>query len=197
MAKLELREARIFDYLNNYRFHLFDVSFVAPAVFNISYGFARVTMPEISVEMKEIKEGTSEYKHYVPLSASVGQITLERGVTVFNQDFFPWVKRVIAGSPAIRRNLMLVQFSEASLVGAQNVGLGPKGGLGALSVLANQVMNFGDLFARVPAKAWMLYECLPVSYKAGSDLDALGNEISMSQLTIQPHMIEEISLSVT
>ncbi len=197
MAKLEHRASRIFDHLNNYRFHLFDVSFVAPAVFNISYGFARITMPEISVEMKEVKEGTSEYKHYIPLSAGVGQITLERGVSVFNQDFYPWVKRVIAGAPAVRRNLMLVQFSEASLAGAQNVGLGPKkDAMGVLSVIGNQVFNFGDLFARVPAKAWMLYECLPVSYKAGSDLDALGNEISMSQLTLQPHMIEELSLGV-
>lgn len=192
MAKLELRGQRLFDYLSNYRFHLFDVTLGGPPVLNISYGFARVSMPETTVEMKEIKEGVLEYKHYVPIGATISPITLERGVSVFNSDFNDWARAVIKGVPNQRRNLMLVQFSEAGFLGSPS-----DTGKASLGLdLLNQFINFGDLFSRVPGRAWMLYGCLPTTYKAGSDLDALGNEISIAQLTVQPHIMTEITLGV-
>ena len=193
MAKLEQRDLRLFDYLPNYRFHLLDVSFSGVPVFNVSYGFARVSMPEISIEMKEIKEGVLEYKHYSVLSATVSPITLERGAVVFNNDFEPWCRSTISGKPNQRRNFLLVQFSDTGvpLINGTDTGQG-----NAAAEIVNQFVPIFDLFARIPARAWMLYGCLPVSYKAGSDLDALGNEISIQQVTVQPHYMSEIALGV-
>ena len=87
---------------------------------------------------------------------------------------------------------MLVQFSESGFLGSPS-----DTGKASLGLdLLNQFINFGDLFSRVPGRAWMLYGCLPTTYKAGSDLDALGNEISIAQLTVQPHIMTEIALGV-
>lgn len=191
MAKIELRDQRLFDYLNNYRFHVIDVTFGAPSVLNLSYGFARVSMPELTVETREIKEGVLENKHFVAHAVSVGQVVLERGVSIFNSDFSDWIIPVIRGVKNQRRNLLLVQFSDTSLFASTDQGAG--GGVGDL---LNQFLNFSDLLSRLPARAWMLYDCIPVHYKAGSDLDALGNEISIAQLTVQPHFSSEIALGV-
>lgn len=190
MAKLELRDQRIFDYLSNYRFHVIDFTFGSPSVLNISYGFARASIPEVTVEMKEVKEGTLEQKHYIPMAATIGPITLERGVAMFNSDFNDWTRSVIKGVPNQRRNLLLVQFTEAGfLASGSDTG---NSGLG----LVNQFFSINDLFSRVPGKVWVLHSCMPTTYKAGSDLDALGNEISIASLTIQPQFVTEISLGI-
>ena len=167
------------------------MTFGAPAVLNISYGFARVTAPELTVEMKEVKEGTLENKHYIPMAATVSPITLERGVSIFNADFANWVISVTRGVANQRRNFLLIHYSDAGVFSgpsdtSRGVGLD----------LVNQVFPIQDLFARTPARAWMLYSCLPISYKAGSDFDALGNEISIAQLTVQPQFVTEINLGL-
>jgi hypothetical protein len=52
-----------------------------------------------------------------------------------------------------------------------------------------------DLFAlRVPAKAWVLYGCLPTRYKPSGDFDAKSSDISVQELDIEPEEFEEICL---
>lgn len=49
---------------------------------------------------------------------------------------------------------------------------------------------------RIPARAWLLHDCLPVRYKAGSDFDAGNAAISLQELEVQPEHIEEFSLGI-
>lgn len=188
MALAEDRYSRIFDKLTNYRFHLMDVSFTTPVILNLSYGFKSITAPGINLEMKEIVQGNQEYKRSVMLKATAEDITLEKGVSIFNSDFYDWVVQVVRGTPDQRRNLLLIQFSDTSMAnGRVNLNLGA----GPISVI-----NFNDLVGRVPGRAWMLKDCLPVAYKAGSDFDALGNEISLESLTIRPYYFEELNFGI-
>jgi len=48
---------------------------------------------------------------------------------------------------------------------------------------------------RFPAKAWKLKKCLPSRWKAGSDFDATSGEVSIAELELAPHRIEELSLA--
>jgi phage tail-like protein len=48
---------------------------------------------------------------------------------------------------------------------------------------------------RFPAKAWMLRGCVPMRWKSTSDFDATSGDVSIAELEIQPHYIEELSVS--
>ena len=47
---------------------------------------------------------------------------------------------------------------------------------------------------RIPAKAWMLYGCIPARYKAAGDFDAKDGEISLQELEIAVESWDEVSL---
>ena len=183
------RSKRISDYLTNFRFHLMDVSFASPVVFNLSAGFRSCSAPEINVETKQIKEGTFEYPRHVTSSASVGDIELHQGIQMFNSDFYDWIVASVRGKVNMRRNILLIQFSDVSPFGA------PLGDSITAS-LANAVVPLNDLVTRIPARAWVLRDCIPTRYKAGSDFDALGSDISIAELTLRPYLIDEISMGI-
>jgi phage tail-like protein len=194
------RKSRISDYLSTLHFHLIDVSFKIPAVFNLSYGFRYCSGPEITVDVKEVKEGTYEYKKSVVHGATAGPITLHQGAQIFNSDFYDWVRMAVKGTQAYRRNFMLIQFTDVSPfgVGAQGTGKlgGPGFGSNNLGNLVNAVVPLNDLISRVPGRSWMLNDCIPTHYKAATDFDPLSADISIMELTLQPQSIEEFSLGV-
>jgi hypothetical protein len=47
---------------------------------------------------------------------------------------------------------------------------------------------------RIPAKAWMLYGCIPARYKAAGDFDATDGAISLQELEIAVERWDEVSL---
>lgn len=173
----------------NYRFHLLDVSFEIPTVLSTGFGFRSATIPEISVETKDIKEGSYEYKRSVPLSASVGDIDLHQGVQFFNSDFYDWVIATIRGKKQMRRSIMLIHFSTAALLGGHT-------GDSPLGSVVNQFIPLNDLLGYFPARAWMLKDCIPIRYKAGTDFDALGAEVSIAEVTLRPFQVDEFSLGL-
>ena len=86
----------------------------------------------------------------------------------------------------------LVAFT-AALAGA---GLGGGIGLGA----AGGALAFGlgpfEFATRIPARAWLLHNCIPIRYRSGSDFDAASGEVSLMELEVQPEYIEEYSLGI-
>lgn len=52
-----------------------------------------------------------------------------------------------------------------------------------------------EFAARLPAKAWMLYGCMPVRYKPGSDLDANSGAISIAEMDVSVDYFDEIGLA--
>jgi hypothetical protein len=130
------------DYLQVFPFALFDVAPIESLslpIFTPLSGFATVSAPEISIETQEIKEANWPFKRHAIKGADVSQITLTRGVTFANSDFWRWIVASImgdtewrlklpffppsrVGGPSPRRQLVLVHFFAktplASLAGA-------------------------------------------------------------------------------
>jgi len=50
---------------------------------------------------------------------------------------------------------------------------------------------------RFPAKAWILRGCRPVRWKSTGDFDAMSSDVSVAELEVQPHYIEELAVSNT
>jgi hypothetical protein len=47
---------------------------------------------------------------------------------------------------------------------------------------------------KIPARGWLLKECVPTRYKAASDFDATDGNVSLMELEVQPTKIVEIAL---
>jgi phage tail-like protein len=233
------------DFLQVYPFWLFDVApieGISLPIFNPLSGFSTITAPGVTHEMFDITEGNWHFRRKVIKKADIEAMTLTRGVTFFDSDFWRWMvagltgdpqgfqirsafNAISIGGPTPRRTLVLIQFFARNPIGstsitgaAQTAAVAANAGL----ITANTPGNFGkavvgslaggagvagfvgggnaafgpfEFTVRMPAKAWILHDCLPVRYKAGGDFDASASDISIQELEIQPEMIEELSLT--
>jgi hypothetical protein len=117
------------DYLQDYPFWLVDVAPIglrALPIFNPFMGFSSISGPEITMDVETIKEGNWIFDKKVVTGASVGPITLQRGVTWFDSDFWHWTMATLKGDPeeftagivpglrtggvTPRRTMMLIHF---------------------------------------------------------------------------------------
>jgi phage tail-like protein len=213
------------DYLLSHEFHLIDIDptiGVPPWVFTPTFGFSAISTPEISIEEKTITEGTSDYVRSALGKATVSGITLSRGVTMLDSDFWRWTQACLHGNkpeglglsslvpgkappiPGKRRNFLLLHltglsssgFEKAASSGINNVPRAAeslfKGIASAAGGLSEAIGFLG--ITSVPAKAYVLLDCLPVRYKPGSDFDASTSQVSIQELEIKPELFEEFAL---
>lgn len=208
------------DRLQTHPFWLMDAALMdrgAP-VLSPLYGFSSITAPEVTAETKDISEGNWIWTTKVLKNRlSVGNITLTRGVTVADIDFYAWIMNAVAGDNYIapasdivsrifnqgrynpRRDLILLHFFARD----------PSGGLigaganfaGQLSVESNFLPEIGPVDAvstaarMIPARAFYLRGCLPIRYKSGSDFDATSAQVSVAELELAVEQMEQILLS--
>jgi phage tail-like protein len=235
-----MARSSLLDPLRSSNFWLYDVApiDITPALplFTPLSGFASITAPEITIETQQINEGNWPFTKSVVKSASVGAITLSRGVAWFNSDFWRWTMAAVQGNTgttginlagvSYRRTLLLVHFFRntpapgpfeqiamaAGLTGALSTvtgfavaadagaGLGVAAGaasgaqLGALQA-AGSLFSPQTVGIKIPARAFLLKNCIPTRYKSGTDYDASSGQVSIQELDIQPEMVEEISLA--
>lgn len=82
------------DKLQNFAFWLMDVApmdALAVPVLSPLFGFSAITAPEISLEVEEIREGNWPFARKVIKNGSIGTLTLSRGATFFDSDFWRWI----------------------------------------------------------------------------------------------------------
>jgi phage tail-like protein len=207
------------DSLLSHQFHLIDVDmrppFNPPFVLWPAAGFSSITAPEVTVETEEISEGTSDYTYKVLKRASVSDLSLAKGVSMFNTDFWRWITGALSGKnevslgltaniapvpPARRRNLMLLQSSGLSVRGIIHIlesgtimekinaaTLLPAAAASSfvsesIDMLTQGVFDLGML--AVPGRAYMLFDCLPIRYKVGTDFSALEASVSIEELDL-------------
>ena len=191
-----MARSRLTDFLGVSKFHVLDVSFEFPLVLIPIFGFRNVRLPTLSLELKEFQQGNYEYKNKVMHKASVSNIILEQGVSLFNSDFYNWANNSITGETT-PRTLVIVQFtninpkllasqkSSGLAKGASFIATGISGVLGGF--------QFSD-GVRLPGRAWVCHQCRPVSYRPGTDFDAMSSEISIARLEVAMEYFEELSL---
>ncbi len=128
MARLSLAE-----HLQNHCFNLLDVAPISPRalpVFLPGSSFSSVTAPEINIEMQDIPEGNALFTKRVIKKGEISSITLQRGATAYDSDFYRWMMVALTGrpkffggrtpvqlgGPSARRTLLLVHFFRHSIV---------------------------------------------------------------------------------
>lgn len=228
---------RVLDHLQVYPFWLIDLSATpfGGNAFTPTLGFQACTSPEITLEMADIKEGNWFYPHHFIRGATVGSITLTRGVQFFDSDFYKWVLLALQGQGIVKRDLLLIHYFAISPVtlaeqaidnpavllnvaadvgaagammakivraipaeAAANLALTAAGGAAAGLLSKIPGVNAPVEFApRFPAKAWLLRHCKPVRWKSTGDFDATSGDVSIAELEVQPHQIDELAVSNT
>lgn len=195
-----MARAQLTDPLLTNAFHVVDISVTFPPVLLPIFGFSRVSLPTLNLEQFEITEGNFEFPMKVIKKASVSNVTLEQGVSLVNSDFYDWIKKSITGQ-VTPRNLMIVQFHRANPralakgVAGDILAAVSSGGLNQLNRLSSSRFPF-DFAERIPGRAWILNDCKPVSYRPGSDLDAMNAEVSIATLELSMREFEEISFGI-
>lgn len=218
----------ITDPLQINKFWLMDVSFPEPAalpIFTPLLGFSGISVPDISLEVQDIRQANALFPSKVVKFASVEDITLTRASTFYDADFYRWIMATVMGNtgsglgsasflsvggPSPRRNLLLIQFfrvvpgQQAGQQAAQGVidhaayvSSPFSAALKALNAAAKVLGSFGpfEISPRIPAKAWLLHGCIPTRYKPSQDFDATSGEVSLMELTLAVEGMEEISLA--
>jgi len=183
--------SRLEDLLRSNRFWLVDVIpsstfpfFVLGAPF---MGFQSITMPEITLNTDESKQVNSMYPFQTYIGANVSPITLTRGCRVYDDTFYQWVQRAIRGIDMNPRNLLLIQYTDINLSTYTGA-----------SVEMPVAMEAWEVAQFLPGRAWLLWDAIPVRYKAGTDLDGTSGEVSIMELDIAIHAVTEFALlSVT
>lgn len=128
MARLSLAE-----HLQNFAFQVLDVAPISPRalpVFTPGSSFSGVSSPEITAEMQDIPEGNSLFTKRVIKRGEISSITLQRGATAGDSDFYRWMMVALTGrprffggrtpvqigGPSARRTLLLVHFYRHSIL---------------------------------------------------------------------------------
>ena len=121
------------DHLQTNRFWLMDIAPIealALPVFTPMFGFSAITAPEIEIETHEVKEGNWHYTKAFVKSAKIGTMTLSRGATFADSDFWRWVQTAVTGDPEN------YQSSTYGLATGLARGGGSLDGLGVLGAVA-------------------------------------------------------------
>jgi phage tail-like protein len=148
-------------------------------------GFQSITAPEYTAEVDEIKQVNSMFKRHAYSGGSVGPMTLTRGVRGYDDTMWEWMHRAIKGMESTNRHLLLIHYT--------GIGVGSVGKIGAQMAAFDFPSPWeGERF--VPGKAWLLWDAIPIRYKAASDFDAMSGAASVAELDIQPWAMTEFTL---
>lgn len=178
------------DFLQVGRFHVIDVSFTIPPILLPIFGFRGCSLPELNINMREIPEGNYEYPSKVVSGATVSNITLTQGVSLFNSDFWDWARKTVVGNkPA--KDLLIVQFTR---MGTSQNALGPNDD--ADLPTGNQIPPGLEYASRIPGRAWSCKRCRPTRYKPGTDFDGMSQEVSIAELDLVVEEFEEFNVGI-
>ena len=141
------------DPYHNFRFHVVD-----PAGGNLDpvAGFTQASMPDVTVDAQEYREGVFKFTQKYPGIPTVSEVQLMKGIFKKESDFFRWILKTINGGEDYRSDLVVQQYHISD--------------------------EFG--IAGAPSRIMRLKECFPTVVKPTSDLDATGSEVSIEEITL-------------
>lgn len=155
------------DYMQGFRFH------VRTSDGKVEYvdstrgeaGFNSVTLPELSTESVEYREGHMTYTEKMPGVPTVGQVSLQRGVTKADSAFWNWIQDCVQGRE-YRTTLTVYHW--------------PRDG---------KTKGIGDLSK---ARQYVCYEAFASRCKPGGDLEGTSGDVSMAELDVEIEYFEVI-----
>jgi len=123
-------------------------------------GFQSVTLPEITVEAVEYREGNFKWTQKYPGPPTVSACTLMRGITKEDSTFHDWVMKSVDGDE-YRCTVTIYQYQRTEMSQAN------------LSEYSDEL------------KRWECRNCVPTRAKAGADLDSATGEVSLAEVDFE------------
>lgn len=120
-------------------------------------GFQSVTLPEITLEATEYREGTFTWTQKYPGPPTVSDCTLMRGVSKSDTAFYDWVMTCATGGE-YRADVTIWHYQRTEM------GLGP-------------TPSQGTDVRRVECK-----NCIPMRVKPAADFDSMSGEVSLAEV---------------
>lgn len=131
-------------------------------------GFSAITMPELTVENVEYREGHRLYAMKFPGNTTVNDITMSRGVSGKDTAFYDLIMRVVEGGGEYRADLSILHYGrEATQPGQSQPG---------------KQASLANLAAVPNPRTILVYEAFPTRYKPGSDLDGSSSDVSIMEV---------------
>ena len=146
-----MARAQVTDYYQNFRFWVSEPN----AFLDPSAGFKTVSIPKLTTDVAEYREGTRQYTLKQAGIPKVDEVTMTQGIARKASNFFNWVQLSI-GPGEYRTDLEIRHFHRVD----------PQGITGA------------------PSKVYRLLECFASEVEISSGLDADSNEISIASLIV-------------
>jgi phage tail-like protein len=134
-------------------------------------GFNNISMPDLSIESTEYRDGLTLYTLKQPGYPTVGDCTLSRGVTFEDTTFYEWALNTIAGR-RYRCDVDLYHFKGEDFLGRE--------------------LNSALPFDPSTARTIRLINCFPSMCKPDADFDGTGSDISLMEMTLSVERVEII-----
>jgi len=146
---------------------------------NAPAGFQSCTVPSVSTDPVEYREGTFIYTRKYPGIPSMDQITLNRGVARLDSAFFAWMRLVNEGSGDYRADVQIKHFHRGvSLTRPFPTTGGPA---------TNR--TFIDEQAQ-PGRIYHVAEAFPSMVKLAGDLDGTSSDVSLQEIQLEYEYVE-------
>ena len=127
-------------------------------------GFQSVTIPDVSFEAAEYREGIYKYTKKFSGPATFSDVSLMRGVIATDTRFFDWGMRATQGDE-YRADLEILHYHRDNY---------PTGGGKSENVTLPDA----------PARRIKCHECIPIRAKPAADMDATTGEVSMAEMDV-------------
>lgn len=167
------------DKLQSYRFHVKlvaggpyggELNMIGPVGSRFEAGFKTVTLPQITTETVNYREGISTFAQKFGGPPTVEPITLTRGVSISGTNFFDWLMAKIEGRD-YRSDVSIYQMP-ITAVRRATAGAGR----------VNEPIPPGYEDCSIE---YRLHEAQPSRVKLAGDLDADSGEVSISELELE------------
>jgi phage tail-like protein len=126
---------------------------------DVDAGFQSVTIPELSVEISEYREGTFKWTQKYPGVPTISDITLMRGVTKRDTAFFDMVEASVIGAE-YRANVSIYHYQRSEM----------------------DLATSGDPGEDV--REVECGECFATRAKPAGDLDSMTSDVSLAEIDL-------------
>jgi len=145
-------------------------------------GFTTCSIPDLTIESVEYKEGTFIYPRKYPGNPALGECTFGRGVTRGDSSFWNWAVNSVEGSASVeyRADLDIYHYHRDQILPtAQTTSGNPSATIDQASI----------------SRIYHLFETFPTMCKPAGDLDATSSEISIQEMTcaVERMTVEEVA----
>lgn len=164
-----MARAQATDYFHVFKFQMKVVTGGIAGASDIVGGFTNITIPEVSTENVEYKEGIWLYRRKFMGDPTFSDITATQGVVKGNTAFFDWIFAAYTGQE-YRIDLQILQFHRDDVSGL----------IDYTNAQASRIYN--------------CFECIPLRVKPSSDLDAQSSEVALAELDIQIERMEIVAV---